>query len=187
MLGVATKTKAAVAAVDKGWGGKVAATRKTTPGFAVVEKYGVLVGGGATHRFGLSQSLMIKDNHLWAHGGRKSLRDLIRKAKGVVPHTMKIEVEARDYDEAVEAATEGADIVMLDNFSPERLAETAKRLKAQFPALTVEASGGITLETIQAYAVPGVDVVSMGSLTYGYGIVDFSMKLARWSCAAAVE
>ena len=176
--GIATKTRQMKQVVG-GWKGKLAATRKTTPGFGLVEKYGVLVGGGSTHRMGLSNSVMIKDNHLWAFKGTKTLAGLVREAKALAPHTMKVEVEVRDWEEAQAAATAGADIIMLDNFDPVRLQDTSSRLKADFPHVLLEASGGITMSSIRSFALSTIDVISQGSLTYNCEIVDFSMKVNR--------
>merc|ERR1712238_204471 len=111
-------------------GGYVAGTRKTTPGFAIVEKYGLLVGGAATHRLDLSQMVMLKDNHIWAAGSITDAVQLARKAAGF---SQKIEVECQSLEEATEAAAAGADIVMLDNFEPDKLREDAKSFKKNYP------------------------------------------------------
>ena len=176
--GIATKMYLTRMCVQS-WNGKIAATRKTTPGFAIIEKYGVLIGGGTTHRMDLSQTVMLKDNHLWAFQNKKLLKDLIEKAKKVMPHTMKIEVEVRNEEEALEAAKNGVDIIMLDNFHPSNLKSTAFNIKSKYPNVTVEASGGITKDNIQLYALENVDVISQGSLTYNYDIVDFSLKIKK--------
>jgi nicotinate-nucleotide pyrophosphorylase (carboxylating) len=159
-----------------GWQGHVAGTRKTTPGFRIVEKYALLVGGAATHRLDLSQMVMLKDNHVWQAG---SITKAVTIAKTAAGFTAKIEVEARDLEEALEAARAGADIVMLDNFAPGALKVAAKALKAAFPSVLVEASGGITLATMAQYLSEHVDVVSQGALTQGYACVDFSLKLPK--------
>ncbi|GAB9477192.1 hypothetical protein Gpo141_00014253, partial [Globisporangium polare] len=175
--GIATQAKASVdIARGLGWNGHVAGTRKTTPGFRIVEKYALLVAGASTHRHDLSQMVMLKDNHVWAAG---SITDAVKKAKRATGFSMKIEVECRSLEEGVEAATAGADIVMLDNFEPEGLKATAATLKAQFPHLLIEASGGITPETLGSYVSPHVDIVSQGKLTQGYGFVDFSLKIQK--------
>ncbi|TYZ61016.1 hypothetical protein PybrP1_009596 [[Pythium] brassicae (nom. inval.)] len=173
--GIATQASVDIARA-LGWSGHVAGTRKTTPGFRLVEKYALLVAGASTHRHDLSQMVMLKDNHVWAAG---SITGAVHKAKLVTGFSMKIEVECRSFDEAVEAATAGADIVMLDNFEPEGLKATAKRLKTQFPHLLIEASGGITPATLGSYVSPDVDIVSQGKLTQGYGFVDFSLKIQK--------
>ncbi len=176
--GVATISAEAVKiARDLGWFGHVAGTRKTTPGdFRVVEKYGLLVGGAATHRLDLSQMVMLKDNHIWSAG---SITGAVRLAKKAAGFTQKIEVECQSYEEAKEAALAGADIVMLDNFKPAQLKEDAKKLKSEFSHLLIEASGGITSETMHEYLCEEVDVISQGKLTQGYKCVDFSLKIAH--------
>ncbi len=114
------------------WHGSVAATRKTTPGFKLVEKYAVLVGGCDAHRMDLSSMIMLKDNHVWSTG---SITNAVQSARKVGGFSLKIEVECQSYEEAAEAIQAGADVVMLDNFEPERMHETAQRLKALKPAV----------------------------------------------------
>ncbi|RLN46142.1 hypothetical protein BBJ29_001923 [Phytophthora kernoviae] len=175
--GIATQARRSVdEARALGWNGHVAGTRKTTPGFRLVEKYALLVAGASTHRHDLSQMVMLKDNHVWAAG---SITKAVHKAKQAAGFSMKIEVECRRLEEAQEAATAGADIVMLDNFEPELLKSTAAELKAQFPHLLIEASGGITPETLGQYVSPHVDIVSQGKLTQGYPCLDFSLKIQK--------
>jgi len=175
--GVATESREAVdTARSYGWDGLVAGTRKTTPGFRIVEKYGLLVGGAATHRLDLSQMVMLKDNHVWSAGSIEGAVKLARRAAGF---SQKIEVECRDLDEAIEAATAGADVVMLDNYEPDKLKEDAKTLKEKFPHVLIEASGGITAETMGEYLSEHVDVVSQGRLTQGYHCLDYSLKIKR--------
>lgn len=173
--GVATLSKEAVdRARALGWKGYVAGTRKTTPGFRIVEKYGLLVGGAATHRLDLSQMVMLKDNHIWSAGSITKAVTLARKAAGF---SQKIEVECQSLDEATEAAEAGADIVMLDNFEGEKLKQDAATLKEKFPYLLIEASGGITTETMPKYLSEHVDIVSQGKLTQGYACLDYSLKI----------
>ncbi len=175
--GVATLSRAAVdRARGLGWNGHVAGTRKTTPGFRIVEKYGLLVGGAATHRLDLSQMIMLKDNHIWSSGSITNAVKLARKAAGF---SQKIEVECQSLEEAVEAASAGADIVMLDNFEPDQLKKDAETFKKQFPNVLVEASGGITTETMPDFLCEHVDIVSQGKLTQGYPCVDFSLKIVH--------
>ena len=159
-----------------GWKGEIAGTRKTTPGFRLVEKYALLVGGVSTHRYDLSSMIMLKDNHIWSVGGIKSA---IERARQVGGFSLKIEVECRSLDEAIEACQCGADVVMLDNFKPLDLHETAKQVKECFPHVIMEASGGIQPDNIQEYFSSHIDVISMGSLTQGYPVVDFSMKIQK--------
>ena len=168
--------KAVTIARETGWKGWVAGTRKTTPGFRVVEKYGLLVGGAATHRLDLSQMVMLKDNHIWAAG---SIGDAVRLARRAAGFSQKIEVECQSLEEAKEAASAGADIVMLDNFEPDRLKTCAAELKLQFPHLLIEASGGITTDTMAQFLSEHVDIVSQGKLTQGYECLDFSLKIVH--------
>lgn len=159
-----------------GWHGHVAGTRKTTPGFRIVEKYGLLVGGAWTHRLDLSQMVMLKDNHIWAAG---SITEAVQKSRSAAGFSSKIEVECRTSQEAVEACEAGADVVMLDNYAPAELKRDAEMIKGRYPNVLVEASGGITIRTIADYLSPHVDIVSLGSLTQGYSAVDFSLKLPQ--------
>ena len=123
---------------DMGWSGNVAGTRKTTPGFRLVEKYALIVGGVAPHRHDLSQMIMLKDNHVNVMG---SITKAVRKAKEAAGFSIKIEVECQSKEQAIEAATAGADIVMLDNYTAEQIGEDSMLLKDQFPNLLIEASG----------------------------------------------
>ena len=175
--GVATASQEAVkiAREQVKWNGHVAGTRKTTPGsFRHVEKYGLLVGGAATHRLDLSQMVMLKDNHIQSAGSITKAVQIAKKAAGF---SQKIEVECSCLEEAREAAAAGADIVMLDNFEPLQLKKDAKTFKEEFPHVLVEASGGITVDTMAEYLSEHVDVVSQGKLTQGYACVDFSLKV----------
>lgn len=156
--------------------GVVAGTRKTTPGFRLVEKYAMLVGGVDTHRMDLSSMIMLKDNHVWSQG---SITKAVQKAKAVAGFSLKIEVECRSISEAEEAIAAGADIVMLDNFEPESLKAAARQLKAAHPNILIEGSGGITTETITGYFDDAIDVLSLGSLTQGVPHVDFSLKIVQ--------
>lgn len=124
------------------WEGFVAGTRKTTPGFKMVEKYALIVGGACTHRMDLSHMVMLKDNHIWSVG---SITNAVHKAKQAAGFSSKIEVECQSVAEAMEAATAGADIVMLDNFSGEKLRSAAETIKRTFPSILIEASGVIFL------------------------------------------
>ena len=158
------------------WHGEIAGTRKTTPGFRMVEKYALLVGGISTHRYNLSQMIMLKDNHIWAVGG---VAEAVRKARRAGGFSIKIEVECRSIAEARDAARAGAEIVMLDNFEPTALQKATSVLKAEFPHLLLEASGGIRKDTLEQYCLPGVDVVSLSKTTQGYSCVNFSLKLCK--------
>jgi nicotinate-nucleotide pyrophosphorylase (carboxylating) len=132
------------------------------------------VGGAATHRLDLSQMVMLKDNHIWSAGSITKAVKLARKAAGF---SQKIEVECQSLEEAVEAAEAGADIIMLDNFTGPVLKEKAAILKERFPHVLIEASGGITIDTMGTYLSEHVDIVSSGTLTQGYSCLDYSLKV----------
>jgi nicotinate-nucleotide pyrophosphorylase (carboxylating) len=179
--GVATTARKFTSIAKSGnWKGMIAATRKTTPGFSLVEKYAALVGGVATHRLDLSQMVMLKDNHVWSVG---NIGNAIAKAKLATGFSCKIEVEARTLEEAIEAASNGADIVMLDNMPPKILFTEASTLKQRFPHIIIEASGGINEFTLKDYLSPHVDVISIGKITQGYECLDFSLKITKQSSA----
>jgi nicotinate-nucleotide pyrophosphorylase (carboxylating) len=173
LSGVATLTRSFVNAVE-GTGAQIVDTRKTTPGLRMLEKYAVATGGARNHRFGLDDGVLIKDNHIALAGGVATAVERARKAVG---HLHKVEVEVsreRDLRDAVEA---GADILLLDNQTPEetrRLVEVARSLK---PGVLLESSGGITLENVRAYAEAGVDLISVGALTHSARAVDISFKI----------
>ena len=120
--------------------------------------------------------VMLKDNHIWACG---SITHAVKRARGASGFSQKIEVECQSLEEALEAAGAGADIVMLDNFQPEQLKKDAASVKEKYQHVLVEASGGITTETMADYLCPHVDVVSQGKLTQGYACVDFSLKIMK--------
>lgn len=173
--GVATAShKAVQIATNNKWHGCVAGTRKTTPGFRSVEKYALLVGGAATHRQDLSQMVMLKDNHIWSAG---SITLAVHKARSMAGFSMKIEVECQSVIEAIEAAVAGADIVMLDNFTPETIHAAAAEVKVACPHVLIEASGGISESTMHLFMGPHIDVISRGGLTHGYYCIDFSLKI----------
>jgi len=175
--GVASAAHRAVQIVkDASWHGLVAGTRKTTPGFRSVEKYALIVGGAATHRQDLSQMVMLKDNHIWSAG---SITAAVQKAKSVAGFSMKIEVECQSVAEAIEAATAGADVVMLDNFTSDTIHAAAAQVKQACPHVLIEASGGITEETMTRFMGPHIDVISRGGLTHGYECIDFSLKVQK--------
>ncbi len=173
LSGIATLTRRYVQAVE-GTRAQVVDTRKTTPGLRMLEKYAVTTGGGRNHRFGLDDGVLIKDNHVALAGGVATAVERARKAVG---HLHKVEVEVsreRDLRDAVEA---GADILLIDNQTPEetrRLVEVARALK---PDVLLESSGGITLENVRAYAEAGVDLISVGALTHSARAVDISFKI----------
>lgn len=162
-------------AQKRGWRGRVAGTRKTTPGFRLVEKYALLVGGADTHRMDLSSMVMLKDNHIASTG---SVERSVQCARAIAGFTVKIEVEARGLADALEAAAAGADIVMLDNLAPSAVAAAAAELRLRHPRVLVEASGGIDPTNVAAFMLDTVDIISMGALTQGVPHVDFSLKIA---------
>ncbi len=153
---------------------KLLDTRKTRPQLRVFEKYATKVGGAVNHRMGLDDSLMIKDTHL------KTIKDLsayIKLARKNIPFTTKIEIEAETFDIAKEAMSAGADIVMCDNMTPEQISEIVAYRDENFPHILLEASGNISLDTIESYAKSGVDAISSGSLIHQANWIDLSMKM----------
>ncbi|WP_419890592.1 carboxylating nicotinate-nucleotide diphosphorylase [Paenibacillus xylanexedens] len=173
MSGIATRTRAYVDVLD-GLETRLVDTRKTTPGHRLLEKYAVRVGGGANHRFGLYDAVMIKDNHIKGAGG---ITEAVQRARAVIPHTMTIEVETENLEQVREALQAGADIIMLDNMHPERMREAVELIREQAPHVKVEASGNVSLQTIRGIAESGVDVISVGRLTYSFESLDISLDL----------
>lgn len=175
--GVATASHAAMAlARAHGWHGKVAGTRKTTPGFGLIEKYALLVGGADTHRMDLSNMVMLKDNHIWSTG---SITASVSRARVACGFSTKIEVECTSEQDAVEACEAGADVIMLDNYKGAELKAVSGRIKKKWPHVIIEASGGITTETMPEFFHPSVDIISQGNLTNGYDTLDFSLKVPK--------
>lgn len=173
LSGIATLTREFVRAVE-GTGAQIVDTRKTTPGLRMLEKYAVLTGGARNHRFGLDDGVLIKDNHIALAGGVATAVGRARKAVG---HLHKIEVEVSKESDLREAIEAGADILLLDNRTPEEtrlLVELARRLA---PQVLLESSGGITLETVRSYAEAGVDLISVGALTHSARAMDISFKI----------
>ncbi|KAK1480403.1 nicotinate-nucleotide diphosphorylase [Colletotrichum cuscutae] len=160
-----------------GYAGVLAGTRKTTPGFRLVEKYGMLVGGADAHRHDLSSMIMLKDNHVWSKG---SITNAVKAAKSVGGFSLKVEVEVQSEEEADEAIAAGADVVMLDNFTGEGVKIAAKSLKEKWAGkkyFLVEVSGGLTLENVENYVCNDVDIVSTSAIHQGVPHVDFSLKV----------
>lgn len=151
---------------------RVAATRKTTPGFRDFEKKAVLVGGGDPHRMGLYDAVLIKNNHIRLAGGVREAMKRARKGS----FTKKIEIEVEDRTQAFDALEGGADVIMLDNFPPGEAKRLSRELKKARPDILVEVSGGITPENIEKYA-SSADIISIGSLTHSFRSIDFSMKV----------
>lgn len=173
MSGIATRTREFVNTLE-GLPTRLVDTRKTTPGHRLLEKYAVRVGGGHNHRFGLYDAVMIKDNHIKGSG---SITQAVQAARGQIPHTMKIEVEVEDFDQLQEALSAGADIIMLDNMVPDKMKEAVAIIKSKAPHIVVEGSGSVTTQTIKAMAESGVDVISVGRLTYSVAALDISLDL----------
>jgi nicotinate-nucleotide pyrophosphorylase (carboxylating) len=171
LSGVATLTRAYVHAVA-GTRARIVDTRKTTPGLRALEKYAVRCGGGVNHRFGLDDAILIKDNHIAACG---SVGEAVRRAKAFAGHLMKVEVEVDGLDQLDEALEHGPDVVMLDNFSLDDLAQAVRRVQGR---AVLEASGGVTLETVRAIAETGVDVISVGALTHSVSVLDIGLDAA---------
>lgn len=173
MSGIATHTRSYVDALE-GLSTRLVDTRKTTPGHRMLEKYAVRIGGGANHRFGLYDAVMIKDNHIKGAGG---ITEAVKRARDVIPHTMTIEVETENLTQVNEALQAGADIIMLDNMHPDQMREAVTVIRKQAPHVKVEASGNVSLDTIRGIAESGVDVISVGRLTYSFESLDISLDL----------
>ena len=170
LSGIATKARAFADAVA-GTGVRVADTRKTTPGWRALEKYAVRCGGCFNHRSSLGEHVLIKDNHIAAAG---SLARAVEKCRAAAPHGAKIEVEAKTLAEVKQALRARAEIILLDNMPPEMIRRAVALIAG---AAVVEVSGGVRLETIRGYALPGVDVISIGALTHSAVAVDLSLDL----------
>lgn len=169
MSGIATYTKQMVDALE-GTGTRIVDTRKTTPNFRLFEKYAVRIGGGGNHRHNLSDGVMLKDNHIAACG---SVKEAVERARAYAPFVRKIEVETETL-EMVEAALEaGADIIMLDNMSPDEIREAVTRIDGR---AMVELSGNIDLNSLPLYRDLGADIISCGALTHSAPILDLSLK-----------
>lgn len=169
MSGIATRTAQAVESVA-GTGASITDTRKTTPGLRILEKYAVRTGGGSNHRIGLSDGVLIKDNHIAAAGGILPAVEAVRRR---IPHTLKIEVEVTDFTELDEALEAKADIIMLDNMSNEQMREAVRRIAGR---ALIEASGNMGDRDLKAVAESGVDLISVGALTHTVRAMDISLK-----------
>ncbi len=170
MSGIATAANKYTKIIE-GTKASIADTRKTLPGLRPLQKYAVMTGGAKNHRYNLSDAAMLKDNHIDAAGGITNAITLLRKKIG---HMTKIEVETRNLDELREALAAGADIIMLDNMSPEVMKEAVEITAGR---AVLEASGGITDETLRAAAESGVDIISIGALTHSVKAFDISMYI----------
>ncbi|HEU0014212.1 MAG TPA: carboxylating nicotinate-nucleotide diphosphorylase [Longimicrobium sp.] len=173
LSGVATMARRYVRAVE-GTGARIIDTRKTTPGMRALEKAAVVAGGGANHRFGLHDMVMIKDNHIAAAGGITAAVEAVRAAND---RGLRVEVETTSLDEVREALRAGADRIMFDNMTPELMRQAVALVRAHSPRPETEASGGITLDTIRACAETGVDFISVGALTHSAPALDLSLQL----------
>lgn len=151
---------------------RIAATRKTTPGFRYFEKKAVALGGGWPHRFGLYDMVMVKDNHIAAVGGLKGISEKIKN----VPDGIKIEIEVLDLEEGIVAAKSGADIIMADHFNPADTKKLRETIRTINPSILIEASGNITSENVIEYA-GCADIVSLGELTHSPKAVHYSMDI----------
>jgi nicotinate-nucleotide pyrophosphorylase (carboxylating) len=174
LSGIATLT-AQYIDETKGYDVKITETRKTSPGLRLLEKYAVRMGGGQNHRLHLGDGILIKDNHLAAlRALGMNLRDIVTKATQNAPRGLKIEVEVNTVQEAIDAVEGGADIVMLDNMSPDEM----RRVVGLIPQhIKTEASGGITRDNIRAVAMTGVNIISIGALTHSPKALDISLEL----------
>jgi nicotinate-nucleotide pyrophosphorylase (carboxylating) len=171
MSGVATATRALADAIA-GYKAKIVCTRKTTPGLRTLEKEAVRLGGGANHRFGLDDAMLIKDNHIALAGG---VRPALERARRHAGHLVKIELEVDTLDQLAEALEVGVDAVLLDNMTPETLGNAVAMVDSR--AVT-EASGRINMETARAVAASGVDLISCGWITHSAPILDLGLDIA---------
>ncbi len=172
MSGIATMTKRFVERISS-TSTRILDTRKTVPGWRILDKYAVRIGGGHNHRFGLFDGVLIKDNHISAAG---SVGEAIKLVKVNIPHTLKIEVEVETLDELKEAINSGADAVLLDNMDMNMLRKAVEIAKDR---VIIEVSGGITLEDVGEIAKTGVDFISVGAITHSVKGVDISLELQR--------
>jgi len=170
LSGIATLTRKYVERTDSSKV-RVIDTRKTTPGLRILEKYAVRRGGGFNHRFGLFDGILIKDNHIAVAG---SITKALARIKGRVPHTLRIEVEVEDIKGVEEAIGAGADAILLDNMS---LKETREAVSIAGGRVLLEASGGITLESIEEVSKTGIDLISVGAITHSARSVDISLEV----------
>lgn len=178
MSGIATTTARYQKELE-GTGAYVLDTRKTTPGMRMLEKQAVKIGGGVNHRIGLFDMILIKDNHTDFAGG---IPQAVAQAKAWCKANgkdLRIEQEVRNTDEILQALEAGVDRIMLDNFTPERTREAVKLIRSKNPAVEIESSGGITLDTLRQYGECGVDFISVGALTHSVKGLDMSFKAVK--------
>ena len=177
MSGIASLTREFVDAVA-GTKARILDTRKTTPGLRQFERYAVRAGGGTNHRFNLSSGVLIKDNHIAAAraAGIEDLDDVIAAARAGSPHTMRIEIEVTDEAQLRQALQGGAEVILLDNMSVDEIRACVKLVDGR---ALIEASGGVTIETVRAIAETGVDFISVGRLTHSAPALDISLELGE--------
>lgn len=173
MSGIATASRE-YASIGKKYGVMIVDTRKTQPGLRRLDKYAVRTGGARNHRISLADSVMIKDNHIAAAG---SITAAVKKIKDVIGHTPKVEVETTTLDEVKEALNAGADIIMLDNMTPEQIAVCKKEIAGR---AIIEVSGGVNKTNLEAYCAVRPDVISMGALTHSVPAKDLSLKIVQY-------
>ena len=174
MSGIASETNRYVKAVQ-GCKSRIVDTRKTAPGLRYLDKYAVRMGGGYNHRLNLADGILIKDNHIQALRSRElSLKEIIQLALSRASHTIKVEVEVETLEETREAVEAGAHIIMLDNMPVSLMRQAMELIDGR---AVVEASGGITMETVRAVAETGVDLISIGGLTHSATALDISLDL----------
>lgn len=176
LSGIATATSECISLL-KGKNVDVLDTRKTIPGYRILEKYAVRCGGGTNHRYGLYDAFLIKNNHIDAIGG--DLREAVRRCKAKQGQNVKIEVECRSLEEVKMAIESGPDAILLDNFTPDELVDLVKFVRSSAPTIKIEASGGITSDDLAIFGASGVDALSMGSLTHSARAVDIAMRIAQ--------
>jgi nicotinate-nucleotide pyrophosphorylase (carboxylating) len=175
LSGIATETRRYVDAVA-GLDARIVDTRKTTPGLRKLEKYAVTMGGGQNHRQNLADGILIKDNHIEALALQGiGIGDAVRIAHSGASHTIKVEIEVETIEQLEEVLNAGADLVLLDNMSPEQMRTAVKIARGR---AIVEASGGITLETVRGIAETGVDIISVGALTHSAPAMNVGLDMA---------
>jgi len=179
MSGIATKTRHLIEKTrNAGYKTRIACTRKVAPGLLYFDKKAVMLGGGDTHRLHLDDMVLIKDNHIAIIG---DVSRAVKKAHETVSFSKKIEIEVSSVDQALEAAKAGADVIMLDNFTPQKIKETITLLKKKGlrDKVLIEASGGISEQNILEYTATGVDIVSLGEITDSVKALDISLEVTK--------
>ncbi len=171
LSGIATLTAQFVEKV-RAYPVRITDTRKTAPGLRVLDKYAVRVGGGANHRFNLTDGVLIKNHHIAVCG---SIKYAVRMVRGEIPHTIRVEVETHTLEQVEECLSLGVDIILLDKMTPEIMSKAVRLINGR---ALVEASGGVNLKTVEAVAMTGVDIISIGALTHSAPFCDVGMD---WS------